>query len=397
MASYRTTLINEKGKQVVELIAADNEKDLLQKIKKRGLYCIDYVDADKVKVTNSKKKLKVNSVVVFCYQMSAMMSAGVPLLDALNMIQSKGKNKYERHIYSNLYEEVQKGNSLSSAMSQQDGAFDDLLINMIKSGEQTGSLDEVMTTMSDQYERDKKINQKIKSAMMYPMVLMIVSITVVLILVTFVLPKMTASFAEGSIPLTTKILMGFSNILINYWYVILLLIVGGIYGWNLMMKNDETRVSIHKKYLYLPIIGKLIRTVYSARCARSFASLYKHGVPALDMIKLTGDVMGNSYYQAQFERIYVEVSRGDLISTGINSVEEFDPMLGSMIRVGEEVGDLEGILGKTANYFDGEAETAMTQLVSLIEPVMIVILGLIVAMIVISIMLPMFQMYNTVQ
>lgn len=396
MPSYKTTLINEKGKEVTELISAENEKDLLQKIKKRGLYCVDYIDANDVKTINKKTKLKTDSIVVFCYQMSAMMSAGVPLLDALKMIQSKGKTKYERAVYTNLYEEVQKGNSLSSAMIQQEGAFDDLLINMIKSGESTGSLDEVMITMSDQYEREKKINQKIKTAMMYPIVLMVVAFTVVIILVTVVLPKMTASFAEGSIPLITRILMGLSNVLISYWYVLLVLLLAIIYTWNTLMKNDTFRISVHAKYLSLPIVGKLLRTIYSARCARSFASLYKHGVPALNMIKLTGEIMPNSYLRYQFERIYVDISRGELISTGINSIEEFDPMLSSMIRVGEEVGDLETILGKTANYFDGEAESAMTQLVSLIEPIMIIVLGIIVALIVVAIMLPMFQMYNTV-
>lgn len=396
MASYRTTLINEKGKQIVELIAADNEQDLLNKIKKRGLYCVEYVDADSMKLMPGKNKLKTNAIVVFCYQMSAMMSAGVPLLDALKMIESKAKTKYERHVYTSLYEEVQKGNSLSSAMAQQEGAFDDLLINMVKAGESTGSLDEVMTTMSDQYEREKKINQKIRTAMMYPIVLMSVSVVVVLILVTFVLPKMTASFAEGSIPLITRILMGFSNLLISYWYVFLAVIALGYYAWLSLMKQETFRIKIHGKMLYLPIVGKLLRTIYSARCARSFASLYKHGVAALDMIKLTGDILPNSYLQYHFERIYVEISRGALISSSIASVEEFDPMLSSMIRVGEEVGDLENILSKTANYFDGEAETAMTQLVSLIEPIMIIVLGIIVAMIVIAIMLPMFQMYNTV-
>ena len=396
MPSYRSILINEKGKQVSELIAADNEQDLLQKIKQRGLYCVSYVNTSETSTVLNKKKLKIDAMVVFCYQMSAMMSAGVPLLDSLKMIQAKAKTKYERAIYSNLYEEVQKGNSLSAAMAQQEGAFDELLMNMVKSGESTGSLDEVLTTMSSQYERDKKIRQKIKSAMMYPIVLLIVSFSVVMILVTFVLPRMVASFDKNSIPLITRVLMAISNGIINYWYIHIIVIGLIVYGIISLMKYPPTRRKIQRSYMHLPVIGKLVSTVYSARCARSFASLYKHGVPALDMIKLTGDVLGNSYLQEQFERIYIETSRGDAISTGVGSIEEFDTMLPAMIRVGEEVGDLEGILGKTANYFDNEAETAMTQMVALIEPVMIVVLGIIVALIVISIMLPMFQMYSTV-
>lgn len=397
MISYKVTMLNSVGKQVTEVIPAENEQDLLNKIKQRGNYCVSFETALSGSTVIGKKKLKLSQLVVFCYQMSAMMSAGVPLLLALKMIQGKAKSKYEAAIYSNLYEEVQKGNSLSSAMELQDGAFEDLLISMIRSGESTGSLDEVLVTMADQYERDKKIKNKIKTASMYPIVLLVVSVVIVLLLVTFILPKMIASFPTTNLPLTTRILMGLSNLLIDYWYVFALIVVIASFGIMNLMRYEPTRIKIHRMYMYMPVIGKLNRTIYSARTARSFASLYKHGVPALEMIKLTGEVIGNAYLENEFERVYVEVSRGDSLSKGIGSIEEFDSMLPAMIRVGEEVGDLENILIKTANYFDGESETAMTQMISLIEPVMIVVLGIIVATIVVSIMLPMFMMYDTVR
>lgn len=396
MKSYRVTMINPLGKQVVEVIPAESTDRLLSLIKERGNYCVDYAEVAHID-TIKRRKLPLQALVVFCYQVSAMLSAGVSLIDTLKMIQGKANSVFEKRIYRNLYEEVQKGNALSIAMIQQDGAFDDLLINMVQAGESSGSLHEVLTTMSVQYERDKKVRNRLRTASIYPLMLFIVSVAVVLILVTFVLPGITASFPMDQMPFMTRIMIGFSDFVIHRWYVLvlfLLILVAVIY---VALSNRETRIAVHRQLLYFPIVGKLMRTIYSARCARSFASLYRHGVPALEMIQLTGNVLGNTYLEDQFEQMYVKVSRGDLISTAISAIDEFDAMLPSMIRVGEEVGDLENILIKTADYFDGESETAVTQLIGFVEPLMIVVLGVIIAMIVLSIMQPIFKMYEYIQ
>lgn len=395
MISYKVKMINNLGKTVTEVIPADNEMALFAIVKERGNYLVDFEEVSQT--SHSRMKLKLNSLVVFSYQLSAMLSAGINVIDALRMIQSRIGNEKERRIYRSLYEEVQKGNSLSVAMMEQQGAFDDMMISMVKSGESSGSLDEVLQTMSNQYERDKKIKQKMRTASVYPLVLFVVSIIVVLILVTFVLPGIMTSFPVEETPFLTKVLIGMSNFILDKWYILLIAVAGLAALVFLIMNTPSSRLVVDRLLLKIPVVGKLLRTVYSARCARSFASLYSHGVNALEMIELTSRVMGNTYLESEFEKVYVSVSRGELISNSIDEIEEFDPMLAAMINVGEETGDLEGILKRTADYFDLEAEAALTSLVGLVEPVMIVWMGIIIGLIVVSILQPMFTMYSNIE
>ena len=395
MISYKVKMINNLGKTVTEVIPADNEMALFAIVKERGNYLVDFEEVSQT--SHSRMKLKLNSLVVFSYQLSAMLSAGINVIDALRMIQSRIGNEKERRIYRSLYEEVQKGNSLSVAMMEQQGAFDDMMISMVKSGESSGSLDEVLQTMSNQYERDKKIKQKMRTASVYPLVLFVVSIIVVLILVAFVLPGIMASFPVEETPFLTKVLIGMSNFILDKWYILLIAVAGLAALVFLIMNTPSSRLVVDRLLLKIPVVGKLLRTVYSARCARSFASLYSHGVNALEMIELTSRVMGNTYLESEFEKVYVSVSRGELISNSIDEIEEFDPLLAAMINVGEETGDLEGILKRTADYFDLEAEAALTSLVGLVEPVMIVWMGIIIGLIVVSILQPMFTMYSNIE
>lgn len=395
MKSYKVQMIDRQGTKISEILPANNENELLAKVKAEGRYILEYQEIEEIQRT--KKRLKLNSLVIFTYQLSAMLSAGINIVDALQMIQSKAATDREKIIYRNLYEEVQKGNSLSVAMMDQEGAFDEMMISMIKSGESTGSLDEVLQTMSAQFDRDKKINQKMRTASIYPTVLFVVSVLVVLILVTFVLPGIMSSFPEAETPALTRILLSISNFITTKWYIIAVGLMAIVGGFILALNNASTRISLHRMLLKIPKFGPLIRTVYSARCARSFASLYAHGVPTLDMIELTGKVLGNSYLEDEFEKVYLNVSRGERISKSIDDINALDPMLSAMINVGEETGDLESILNKTADYFDQEAEAALTRLVSLIEPIMIVWMGIIIALIIISIIQPILKMYEFIE
>lgn len=392
MKSYKVTMIDRTGKTLTDTIPAESEAVLLSSVKSQGNYLLSYEPVETI--AKSRGKLSLNALVVFTYQLSAMLLAGVNIIDALRMIQSKATKDDERRVYRNLYEEVQKGNALSVAMIEQGGAFDALLISMVKSGESSGSLGESLQTMADQYDRDKKINQKMKTASIYPLVLFIVSILVVLILVTFVLPGIMNSFPDAETPFLTRVLIGLSNFIIYRWYILLIIVLalGGLLYF--VLNTRSSRIVIDAWLLKIPKVGDLLRTVYSARCARSFASLYSHGVNALEMIELTSGVMGNTYLETSFDKVYVDVSRGGSISDAIDAVGEFDSMLPAMINVGEETGDLEGILQRTADYFDQEAEAALTRLVALIEPIMIVWMGIMVALIVISILQPMFKMYE---
>lgn len=394
MRAYRYIAVDINGKQIKDVMNVESPEHLMAEIKGKSLYCVSYEEIPEMETKTGKLKLK--SLVIFCRQLGTMLTAGIPVTQALDMIQQKVDSKKAKKVFANVYEEVQKGNSLSHAMQLQEGLFPSLLVNMVMAGEAGGTLDISVARMADHFDKEHKLNNKVKGAMTYPIILLVVALVVVLVLVTFVLPTITQMFDEKSMPWTTKMLLGFSGFVIHQWWVILLVVVGTIFLIRYLLRMPSFRLGFDKFILFMPVVGKLNQTIYSARCARTFASLYLSGVPALDMLMITGKVLNNKYLEKMFEDVIAGVSRGEFISTAIAQTMAFDPMLSSMIFIGEEAGALGDILSKTADYFDNESDTAIARMVALMEPIMIVVLGVIVAFIVVSIMQPMFAVYDTI-
>lgn len=394
MKTFQVTSMTRQGKTSNIVFSSASEEDLKKTMKEKNLYLIDYREINPKEVLG--KKLSVKSLVIFSRQLSTMIAAGIPIIQALDMLQSKADNKRSREIYRSIFEDVQKGNSLSDSMFAQRGAFPDLLTNMVRAGELGGTLDQSLSRMSTHFEKEAKLASKVKSASIYPAILGVVSVTVVLLLVTFVLPTITSMFDQSQMPWSTKIILGFSNFLLDNWLWLIIGLFFLVVGFRFSLKISSVRIAVDRFKLRLPIFGKLNRTVYSARCARAFASLYSSGVQTLDMIETTGSVLNNAYLKTKFDSVLEGVSRGDLISQAIERTNEFDPMLSSMIFIGEESGSLGDILSNTADYFDNEADSALQRMVSMIEPIMIIVLGLVIGFIVISIIQPIFTMYGSI-
>lgn len=394
MRSFQVTTMDRLGKTSKEYFAAETSDDLRRLIKEKSLYLIDYKEV-KVK-ENVGAKLKTKHLVVFARQLATMISSGIPIIQALDMLQEKAMNKRSKEVFREIFEDVQKGNSLSDAMVLQRGVFPELLVNMVQAGELGGTLDKSLERMSVHFEKEAKLSNKIKSASIYPAILGVVSVFVVLMLVTFVLPTITGMFDPANMPWSTKIILGFSDFLLGNWIGIIFTLLFLVVGIRFALKIRSIRVSFDRMKLRMPVFGKLNRTVYSARCARAFASLYSSGVQTLDMIETTGKVLGNAYLEELFKDVVLDVSKGDLISQAIEKTKEFDPMLSSMIFIGEEAGSLGDILISTADYFDNESDSAIQRMISMIEPIMIIILGIVIGFIVISIIQPIFTMYESV-
>lgn len=392
--NYDVRIINSRGKKIKKMVTADNERMLQEIIQREGSFLLKFEPVEELMVNRGKFDIKLASI--FCYQLSTMLSAGVDLPQSLNLIQSKTKNPKEKKVYRSLLESVQKGNSLSNAMHEQKNVFDDLLISMVESGELSGDLEGSLTTMSKHYDKNKKIQDKMKAATIYPVVLSVVSMVIVLILVVFVLPSITAGFSVDELPFTTKALYKISNLILGYWWLILLILSGIFIGLKTLYDTPRIKIKIHQKILYIPVLGDLLRTIYSARLARSFASLYSQGVSIIEMIDLSSKTLNNAYFERRLQELLVVVSHGSSISAALDDIEEFNPMLSSMMNIGEETGSLDRVLSKIADYFDGEADAAITRLLGLMEPIMIVIMGIVIAFIVLSIMQPMFKMYDTI-
>jgi type IV pilus assembly protein PilC len=394
MKSYYVTAVDTRGKTVSEVIMAENNLEVVQIIKNKQMYLLDYRETKSE--SDSISKLKMKSLVIFCRQLGTMVTSGIPIMQALDMLQSKADNAKTKKIFRNIYEEVQKGNSLSDAMKLQRGAFPDLLMNMVMAGELGGTLDRSLSRMSEHYEKEARLANKIKSASIYPIILGVVSVSVVLLLVMFVLPSITSMFDPKDMPFSTKIMLGASNFLLDNWIAIFAVIIGSVVGIRLALKVRSVRVRFDKFKVFMPVLGKLVQTIYSARCSRAFASLYSSGVQTLDMIETTSKVLGNAYLEDMFRDVMTSVSQGDLISRAIANTGSFDPMLSSMIYIGEESGSLGELLNSTADYFDNEADSAIQRMVSMIEPAMIIVLGIVIGFIVLSIIQPIFSMYGAI-
>lgn len=394
MRSYHITAVDVKGKTIEDIISAESAQELTQIVKSRSLFLLEYKEG--ISTSDSITKLKIKSLVVFSRQLGTMVASGIPIIQALDMLQSKADNRKAKQIFSNIYEEVQKGNSLSKAMQMQKGAFPELLSNMVMAGEMGGTLDQSLKRMSEHYEKEQKLNNKIRTASIYPAILGLVSIAVILMLVTFVLPTITGMFPAENIPWTTKIILGFSNFLTSNWLAIIAVILVLFVGANLALKVPSVKIQFDKIKLYLPIFGPLNSTIYSARAARAMASLYSSGVQTIDMLETTSRVLNNAYLEDKFFGVIEEVTKGELISKAIQNTGEFDTMLSSMIFIGEESGSLGDILNSTADYFDNEADSALARMIAMMEPIMLITLGVIIGFIVVSIIQPIFQMYESI-
>ncbi len=394
MKSFQIRAVDAKGKSVTEVIFAEDTEELLQNVKNRSLYLLDFKET--TSATKSITKLSMKSLVIFSRQLGTMIGAGIPIMQALNMLLEKADTPKAKKVYRNVYEEVQKGNSLSASMQSQQGVFPELLNNMIMAGELGGTLDTSLRRMAVHYEKEVKLKNKVRSASIYPAILGIVSVIVVLALVTFVLPTLTAMFTSDQMPWTTAIILAFSDFLIDNWIVLFFGSILSIIAIKFLLKIRVVRYSWDRFKVFMPGIGKLNQTIYSARAARALSSLYSSGVQILDILETTGRVLNNIYLEDMLIQVIDKVSRGELISKSIAETQSFDPMLSSMIYVGEETGSLGEILDSTADYFDDEADSALQRMISMIEPIMIVVLGVIIGFIVISIIQPIFQMYETI-
>ncbi|MBS3991298.1 MAG: type II secretion system F family protein [Erysipelothrix sp.] len=395
MKSFQVKAIDASGRNVNDLFFAEDIEDLIQNVKSKSLFLVEYRETKSS--SNSVSKLSVKSLVIFCRQLGTMIGAGIPIMQSLSMLLEKADTPKSKRVYRNVFEEVQKGNSLSAAMQGQEGVFPELLNNMIMAGELSGTLDISLKRMAAHFEKEAKLKNKIRSASIYPMVLGVFSVGVVLALVTFVLPTITAMFSVDRIPWTTQIILGFSDFLLNNWITLIIGLIFLVITINLLLKVRSIRLQWDKFKLFMPVLGKLNQTIYSARAARALSSLYSSGVQILDMLETTGRVLGNVYLEDMFLEIIDKVSRGELISKSIAETKSFDPMLSSMIYVGEETGAIGDILDSTADYFDNEADSALQRIISMIEPIMIIVLGFVIGFIVISIIQPIFQMYEIYQ
>lgn len=343
------------------------------------------------------RKVSLKDIYIFCREFSYIISAGIGIVRVLEILKQQTENPRLRRVISNVSDSVQKGESLSSSMEKY-SEFPGMLVNMIAVGENSGKLDETMLRMANYYESENRQHQKVQQALTYPAVLSILAIVVVNFLVIKVLPtfinnSLQNGVAEKDLPMPTKVVMGASNFMIGYWYIILALIVFGILMSKLLLKGKEN-VNIDKLKLDIPVFGNLNKKIVFSRFARTFGMLISTGVPVVKSIEISSKIIQNAYVRDLLLRAKIEIEKGAGIGDTLQSYNTFPVMLVQMIKIGEESGTMDSVLTKTAEFYDGEIETATAELTTMIEPAIIVVLGFVIGFIIVSVIMPMFQMYD---
>ena len=385
MKSYSYVAQDARGKQVKGKANAENEQEFLEKMKERGVFIKDYKEDDSSN-TRSIYKFDTKELSFCCRQLSAMLTSGLTLVKAIDILVKEQENDKARAIWQDIYENVQKGESFSSTLEMHAGSFPEFLISMANAGETSGSLDVIMTRMAEHYAKENKLKNTIKGAMVYPMILAVVCVIVVMFLFIFIMPTFIDMYEDPSkMPALTKIMAAISDFLRYRWYLVIILAAGLFFGFKYLYKVPSFRYKVDRLILKGPMWGPLVTKIYTGRFARTLSSIYSRGIPMVECLQKASAILSNRYVDERFVDVIDEVKQGETLSASITRTELFEPMFCSVIYVGEESGALDTILEKTSDYYEEESDSAVQRLVSLVEPVMLIFMGVIIGMVVIGI------------
>ena len=397
MKTFIYTATDVQGNTVKNArMTAEDVNDFLEKIHEKGLFCSSYKEASS-KTTNTLHKFTTKELSNDCRQLSAMLTSGLTLVKALDILYKEQEKKAQKQIYQEIYEEVQKGSSFSDALKMQQGAFPNFMISMVQAGEASGSLDVISKRLEDNYAKEAKLNNKIKGSMMYPIILAVLCVAIVVLLFTFIMPTFKDMMREEDMKGITGALFAFSDSLIGYWYVYIAVILGVIFAVKYALKVP----SIHYKWDKLkckgPGFGKLVVKVYTGKFARTLSSLYSSGIPMVEALERSAAILNNDYIEKAFETVVDEVKQGEQLTVSIQRTGIFESMFVSIIYVGEESGALDTILTKSAEFYEDESDAAIGRLVGMIEPVMIIFMGTAIGFVIAGILPALYGSFENIQ
>lgn len=391
MPVYKYVAKNIKGQTVRATQDAANTEALLTLLHERSLFLVSY---EAVSSTGRGRRFKAKELAEFNRELGTMLSSGITLLRALEIMLRRDIPPHQRQVFGRIHTALLSGVALSSAMEEQGGVFPQLLINMYRAGEANGTMDVTALQMAEHYEKEHRLQSKIKSAMTYPIILMVMTVGIVILLFTVVLPMMGDMFEGMDLPPITRAVMFISRLFTDYLLYTILVIVGVVAGIQLLLRVPRVRVAFDRFKLRMPVFGKMMRTIATARFARTLSSLYASGLSILTALEITRGTVGNAYIATQFDELVNNVRTGNSLSDALDKVDGFDKKLAATVLVGEESGRLDVMLKNVADSFDYEAAEASQRMVSILEPVMIAVMAIIVAMIMIAVLLPMYGMYS---
>ncbi len=400
MTVYVCKYLDTRQGVVTLEVDAPNRTDAVNRIRLKGkpISVEEKVMGSKEIVLFQSKKIKLKDISLFCKQMSVMLESGIPLNNAVDILEQQATSKNLKSSLKIVSKSLKEGSQLSKAMLDQEGMFPDLLIRMVQAGEKTGKLDEVLEKMSEHYTKELKTSRQIQGAMIYPAVLAFLAVAAVLALLYVVIPSFSGIFEQSgmAMPLPTRIVLAASNFVRSSWYI-LFGVTGILVFLFLRYRSTEAgRYQLDRLKLNLPVIKGPMQKIVTARFASTLAILTSAGIPLVEAIESAAATTNNAVVIEKMKIANEGLQKGERLTGMITATGLFPPMMLSMVKIGEESGSLESMLVKTSDYYEEELETAIKQLLSLLEPAMIIVMGVIIGGIVASVMLPMFELAHAV-
>ena len=399
--------VRDRGGKVVEgTLDADSEQLLVAKLRSMGFIPIDVKEqrtetlSRDIKIPGlGRRRVKLKDVAVFSRQFATMINSGLSLLRALYILAEQTENAQLAGIVNQVRVDVEKGSSLSAALARQPKAFNRLYVSMVRAGEIGGVLDSVLVRLADTIEKQVELRRKVKSAMTYPAVVAVLVLVIVTAMLLFVIPMFKGLYKElgGKLPLPTQILINISSVIRSLWYLIFLAEVAAVVGFRRWINSEEGRKRWDALKLRVPVFGPLVRKTALARFSRTLSALVRSGVPILESLEIVADTSGNHVVAAAVLDAQSAVKQGEPLASRLEQHPVFPPMVCQMMAVGEETGAVDEMLDKIADFYDQEVEATVSALTSLIEPLLIVVMGGAVGGMVISLYLPMFNIIKLIK
>lgn len=400
MANFKYKAINSEGQRIEGSQSADSESQVREMLLSNQYYplSIEKENSKNKRSFSFDRKVKLKDIAVFCRQFYVMLDSGLSIGKTLNILIEQGEKPKLREALIGVNSDIKRGETLASSMGKRKDVFPKLLTSMIDAGERSGNLDIILKRMAEYYEKETKIRGKIKSAMIYPIVLGGVAIIAITFILTFVMPTFVQMFEENNVelPMSTKMVLGTSKMLGKYGVIFFLVLVIGIILLGKYLKSEEGQYKLSVINLKLPVIKKLTQKIVVSRFTRTMGIVSLSGMSLVTSLEIVASVVGNKIAEKELLKVKEKVLKGEGLGDSIMNIKIFPPMLASMVKVGEEAGSLDSILDKTADFYDDELEREIQTATALIEPAMIVIMGVIIGFLLISILTPMFKMYNSI-
>lgn len=400
MSLFKYKVLKETGETIEGELNLKNEAEVQAYLKEKDYYIIEIKEAQNKDMFNVNVTTKVHAkdLSVFCRKLHAMIESGLPIITAVDILREQTAHRIIKSALNKISEDLQKGFTFSEALGQQRDIFPENMIFLIEAGEMSGSIDMILDRLAIDFEKDAKIRSKIHAAMVYPILLCFMTIALVTFMVVFILPRFMVMFdnSDVDLPKMTQGVINISNSIRDYWFLYLFGIVVIYIIVRVLKKAPEFRKSIDRMKLELPIFRKYNQLLITTRFTRTLSTMLFSGVPLLYSLENISRSVGNVIIAEKIMEVSNEVRRGSDLATPIKRLNIFPRMVDSMINIGEESGTLDDILLKTTSYFDDELDTYIKKLTTLFEPLMIVVMGVVVGSIVIAMVLPMFDIVNTV-